>query len=1206
VHILSIFDFPGGIMTLRRIFLAGLIGCTMLAGCNGGDDKSPPADTTSQGTYDQLRAEIDQLKDALGKKDEENQQTFAALKTALAQLQALGLGELKAEIAALQARVSATEAGLKALDAISAHLDKIDAALNALDAKTLSNEDRARLGALHNDFAVLKADYDAAVKLAGEPASTTTLTKLLEGLGSGKADKTLIDNLQKALNELTLGFDKAKLGTEKSAEDIGKRIAELEAAIDKLTGEDLTQYVNQFVGTADAAMAEGAAEVPMGKGGSLFPGAGMPFGMVYWAPDNYLDQGTWPRGYYWSNNGKVLGIKGFSLMHMQGAGCDGNGGEFPVVPLTGPSFDLSSGLPFKHENESAHAGYYQVKLDSNVNVELTATARTGFGRFTYPAGRAYLMIDPTRTNNRRSSVAGSVIQVSGSSRAVTGKTITGGFCIPWNGDDTPEAFLYAEFNKDFKLVQVNNKPALEFTVEPGKETEILMKVGVSFVSEENAKRNLEKESIKEWNFNEAHEAAKNEWNKKLGVVKVDWDKTRNDDYYSKHKSMLYSYLYRTLLAPAITSDVDGRYMGFDRKIKQTDEGKVQYTNYSGWDIYRSLVPLQALFFPKEAGDMAQSLVNMGKVCGALPRWVNYSNEKGVMAGDSGPIIVAQAYAFGGKNFDTKTAKELMINASDDPVSHCQGKSIEENRTEYLLNGYSGSRALELAAGDFAVGNFAGALGDEKNKERLLARSQSWKNQIVMRGAQPTLKSGEMVEGSSEQYIWMTLHDLGGLVETLGGAKATSDRLDKFFTHLNSGTDKATAYLGNEPSFGSPWVYNWTQNPSGTQKVVRRMIGDLPDTSQAKDAIFNLAPQGLAGNDDLGSISAMYVWGALGIYPEIPGEGGFSLHSPLFPKTILSLADGETRAVFKADAAPDIFIQRLTLNGVQQDSTWLAYKKLVPQAGGNTFLDFTLGKTPSAWGTLATPAVLPLSPANGRQWRKPEFRGVHAAYNNCGIGGLGTSCVTTSMFVPTPNDSIYSNSVPASSYDGTTLKLADPASEGLKLVAGLFDPLPLKERVHEFGRDNIISYGQTITFDKPLKGNTLFVLGAGSKGEGQGSATLTFADGTTSTVDLALPDWTDDASYTAPTTAVKGTSDGEKLAAYVADQSKGDGYRVVYEAEGRLKWSGDKQNAKGRIYYQAIKLAGPKEITSIVLPEASGNSWSTQLHIFGINAAGVTY
>jgi putative alpha-1,2-mannosidase len=218
-----------------------------------------------------------------------------------------------------------------------------------------------------------------------------------------------------------------------------------------------------------------------------------------------------------------------------------------------------------------------------------------------------------------------------------------------------------------------------------------------------------------------------------------------------------------------------------------------------------------------------------------------------------------------------------------------------------------STSIEYANADFATGNFAKLLGDNANGDRLITRAQSWKTLINSTGAQPVLQarsssgagsSGGMVEGTEEQYMWMVPYDLGGLVDILGGPKKTSDRLDKFFTYINAGQGHGYAYLGNEPSFTSPWVYNWAQNPAGTQKVVRRMINE----------VFSLKPNGLAGNDDLGSLSVKYVWGALGFYPEIPGVPGFAVHSPVFPKTTLLLADGTKKIVVNAPAAPATYVR----------------------------------------------------------------------------------------------------------------------------------------------------------------------------------------------------------------------------------------------------------------------------------------------------------
>ncbi|WP_051614381.1 GH92 family glycosyl hydrolase [Phyllobacterium sp. UNC302MFCol5.2] len=1281
-------------MMIRRTLVASLLGCTILTGCDG-KDEAPAPTSTFAADVETLKHDNAALKDdnaSLKAAGEAASSQIALLQSQVAESKTTdsvattamsdAINRLQSQFDALQQSATDTkqsddafkaslQAGLDklaelsknpqltpadriALDGLTGTLktmgDGIAAAANVKDLEAvkaklaelqkspqLTASDRTALDELGGKLKGLSDDIATAVKTAGDDrtkltAASDSIKQLLEAMKS-KADTTTVAALGEQLAKLQSAFDVSAKSSAETASKIAAQLAAIEGSMAKLVPDDLTAYVNQFVGTADAKMAEGAVAVAAGKGGSLSPGAGVPFGMVFWAPENHYnwESKTWPSGYYWSNNGTTKGIKGFSLTHMNGAGCAGNGGEFPMMPLTGASFDLSKGVTFSHANESAAAGYYQVKLDSNVNVELTATARTGFGRFVYPAdGKAFLLIDPTRTNVRKGQ-SGEIKVAPDSPRALVGRAQTGAFCVPYNGDDKPDAFIYAEFNQDFVLTTIAGAPALEFTTVPGKPTDIMMKVGVSFVSQDNAKLNLQQESVKEWNFDAARAVNRKQWNDKLGTIKVDWDKAKNNDYFIHQKQKLYTFFFRSLLAPTIASDVDGSYMGFDRQIKKAEAGRVQYTNFSGWDIYRQLTPLHALFFPKEAADMAQSMVNMGKVCGALPRWVNYSNDKGVMSGDSGPIIVAQAHAFGATNFDTESARQLMVNAADDPVAHCQGKSIADVRLGYLSRGYifsadwNGyiSTSLELAASDYAVGKFASKVGDTANGNRLINQSASWKNSLNKTGAKPVMAqkgrdgkwggscapNGCFMEGSDEQYLWMVLHDLGGLVDELGGAKATSDRLDVFFTELNAGEKSKHAYLGNEPSFGSAWVYNWTQNPAGTQRVVRRMVGTVEDFQNKKDAVFELNPAGLPGNDDLGSISAMYVWGALGFYPEIPGEGGVSLHSPLFPTTQLRLADGKADVAIRAANAPATYTQGLRLNGVLYDSTWLPVENLI--ANSLATLDFTLGDEPSQWATLATPAILPPSPAKGKVWEKASYKGLAAAFNNCGIGGLATSCITTSMMVPTPNDSVYSSGgVPGTSIDGTTLKLADVNSEGLKLIAGLFDALPTQTRLHPLGRDNVISYGQIVKFDKPLKGNTLFVLGAGSSGTGSGKAILTFGDGTTETVSISLPDWTDATAYSLPAIAATGSTDAQKLAAYSADSTKGNGYRIVYEADGRLKWAGGKTTTKARLYYQAIKLSGTKEIAQIELPDMASSSStsppSNLLHIFGINAADVSY
>jgi hypothetical protein len=274
----------------------------------------------------------------------------------------------------------------------------------------------------------------------------------------------------------------------------------------------------------------------------------------------------------------------------------------------------------------------------------------------------------------------------------------------------------------------------------------------------------------------------------------------------------------------------------------------------------------------------------------------------------------------------------------------------------------------------------------------------------------------------------------------------------------------------------------------------------------------------------------------------------------------------------------------------QDSAWLSLDKLLSTKA----MTFRLGTEATLWA--AAQANEPPSPAKGKNWSSPEFKGVVAAYNNCGIRATAGSCITSSL------------NRRGGSYNGANLKLVDSESEGLKLVAGLFDPLPRLTRSSNLGRDNIISYGQTITFEKPLSGNTLFILGSGTDGTGGGTATVTFDDNTTQSLQLSLPDWTSSNSYVKSTTPPTGTTGADKLGAYVTDGLKNPGYRVVYEATGVLNWQGIADTSLHRIYYQSFNLAGQKKITKIKLPTiySYGSQQYNQLHVFGVNAADVTY
>ncbi|OLL28381.1 alpha-mannosidase [Burkholderia sp. SRS-W-2-2016] len=708
----------------------------------------------------------------------------------------------------------------------------------------------------------------------------------------------------------------------------------------------LTQYVNPLIGTLASTSPN---PVPAGQAGSVIPAAGLPDGMVQWSPDTNTtpapstsqEPGS-PAGYYYDLNT----IQGFSLMHMSGAGCAGNGGEFPLMPTT----DATRLVPgFSHANEHSVPGYYSVVLDDGIKVELTATLRSGFGRFTYPASQpSILVLDTTRTNTK-ANTSGAVTRVSATE--LSGSTVSQGFC---NHTTPVTVYFDAVFDQPFASTSSIADGIAQLHFAAG--STVRMKIGISFVSAANAKLNLATEN-NAWDFDATRQAADTVWNHRLNAIQVSGGS--QDD-----KIKFYTALYHTQLSPSVFSDVNGEYIGFDNTTHQVASGQgAQYTNFSGWDIYRSLIPLKALLFPRETSDMMQSLVNDADQCGALPRWVNYNVETGVMPGDSGSLMVAGAYAFGARNFDTQRALTHMMTVANVPGTQCQIDTTAEGRGSYLKyhyitedeNGWGpASTTLEYASTDFAMSRFAGALGNTAFQQQELERSTYWENLLDTAATPPMLTarddsgnwlspndSSAYVEGNAEQYTWLVPHNVGGLFAKLGGNSTVTARLDTFFSQLNAGTTLPNFYMGNEPTFAVPWLYNWAGAPSSTQNTVRKIM----------TTVFGTGPDGLPGNDDLGAVSGWYVWGALGLYPEIPGVGGFAIGSPQFQAITVRIGDGHTLRI-DAPGAPDSnYVQSLSVNGTAQTTTWLPLDAL---ANGAT-MNFTMGDTPSTWGAKATDA-----------------------------------------------------------------------------------------------------------------------------------------------------------------------------------------------------------------------------------------------------------
>jgi len=687
---------------------------------------------------------------------------------------------------------------------------------------------------------------------------------------------------------------------------------------------DLASWVDPFIGTKISSQKDS---------GNTVPGAVRPFGMLYWSPDPV--EGPF---YHYERPS----TRGFSLTHLSGTGC-GVYGDVPLLPMLGLPTEpppVRSGLysaTYKHSDEVAHPGYYSVKLDSGVTIQITAEVHSGIAEISYPAGvdAHTLLIDLSRNLNH---VYDAQIEIKG--RRVTGYVAGGGFCNLENRyrvyfvietEETPQsAGSFDEMKVNPGMVSSSGPRTGGYLAFDRGMKALHLKVGISFVSVANAEMNLEKE-IPGWDFDKVRSEAYAAWNEKLAHIVV----SGGDD---ERRKSFYTALYHAFLHPSIFNDVNGEYLGFDGKIHNS-HGRTQYANYSGWDIYRSEVQLISMLMPKVAGDIAQSLVNDAEQGGGLPIWPIANDESSCMVGDPSDGIIASIYAFGVHDFDTKAALQAMLRGGDRPETHIRLFLERPRLAEMLAHGYIGndglingpaSVALEYENADFSIARFAASLGDSATSDRYLERSDQWRKlfdpetkYIRARGTNgeflPDFKPEKIdgfVEGNAAQYTWMIPYNLKDLVAAIGGGEATRKRLDDYFSQYGTWYGGPYFFIANEPSFGNPWIYNWTGHPWRTQEVVRKTLDDL----------FTATPDGEPGNDDLGATSSWLIFASLGLYPEIPAVGGFTINTPVFSQAELKLGSHMLRIT--APGAPEKrYIGSLLIDGKPVRNWWLDWDTL---------------------------------------------------------------------------------------------------------------------------------------------------------------------------------------------------------------------------------------------------------------------------------------
>lgn len=716
-------------------------------------------------------------------------------------------------------------------------------------------------------------------------------------------------------------------------------------------------------------------------GGNTFPGATLPFGMVQWSPDTNTD--AWYR-----YDEKQL--YGFSLTHISGAGCPLYG-DFAVLPvldeLTASPGTKFTPMPFDRKDERAHPGYYGVALNNGVSVELTVTERAGIAQFRFqPGGDMRLLINAGSSANsipaanedpRDHEAFGNHIEVKPDG-SFSGWTSAGRFC---GSDSHYKLYVAGKFNRPFTSTVLWQDDALlkgaksatgkhtgawvnfgvKKTASPGNHdmTLLQLKVGISFVSEEGARANLEKE-IPNFNLAQVASQAKKTWSALLNRVAVEGGT-------DEQRKIFYTGVYHSFLSPNIFSDEDGRYIGFDGKVHALagTKQKAQYANFSDWDIYRNTVQWQALYEPERESDMMQSLVNDAEQSGWLPKWEAANDVTYVMGGDSPDAVLSSAYAFGARNFDTGKALEYMVKGGTHPGMGPHHDSERPFLADYLKLGYApidkdigaASHTLEYASDDFAIAQFAKAIGREDEYHRFLKQSENWKTLLdpATHWIRPRNADGSWLagfdaerslpkrpnvpvpsdqmgfeEGNTYQYSFMVPFDYPALFAAMGGEQVVEPRLDKFFTSLRC-WGKPCFNIENEPDFVTPYAYVFLGEPWKTQEVVTRIGNET----------FKAAPDGIPGNDDLGATSGVYVWNAIGFYPAVPGVGGLAIGTPMFDKATLNFAGGRRLVVSREGQG--IYVQEVMLNGTPYANSWLPMSKI---RTGTNQLQFKMGTEPN--------------------------------------------------------------------------------------------------------------------------------------------------------------------------------------------------------------------------------------------------------------------
>ena len=715
-------------------------------------------------------------------------------------------------------------------------------------------------------------------------------------------------------------------------------------SLNLLAQKNFTQYVDPMIGT--------------GGHGHTYPGAVVPHGMVQLSPDTRLEGWDGCSGYHYSDNY----IYGFTHTHLSGTGCS-DYGDILLMPMSGtPSPDNKVyGSSFSHANEKASPGYYAVKLDDDdINVELTTTERVGLHKYSFTkAGNVNIILDL----EHRDEVIESSLQI------VDDHTVTGmRRSKAWAEDQY--IYFAIEFSKPITNSGIwrDDKALKDGRSEEGKNLKawfqfanmdkptIMAKVAISGVSIEGAQQNLKAE-MPGWDFEQVKASAQQKWNAELNRIEV-----KSDDQKKLH--IFYTALYHTMVVPNINMDVDGQYRGRDNKI-HTANGFTNYSVFSLWDTYRGAHPLYTIIDRKRSLDYIQSFLVQYQEGGRLPVWELSSCETDCMIGYHSVPVIVDAYMKGINGFDTKLALEAMKKSAT--WQHLGLPALMDHGFLQVDDEHeSVSKTLEYAYDDWCIAQFAKKMNDEPDYETYIKRAQSYKNLLDLQtGFMRPRKNGDWIspfdprevnnnftEANSWQYSFYTPQDIDGYLKMTGGRKKLEEKLDKLFSENSQTTGRDQSDIsgligqyahGNEPSHHIIYLYNFAGAAYKTQEKVHQVMNEM----------YHDAPDGLAGNEDCGQMSAWYVLSAMGFYAVTPGTTDYIIGTPLFKEVIIHLENGKTFSI-KANEVSDnnFYIQSASLNSRSYTRSFLSYSDIYK--GGE--LKFMMGSKPSGFGAVDVPST----------------------------------------------------------------------------------------------------------------------------------------------------------------------------------------------------------------------------------------------------------